>query len=50
MDPHIPSDSQSVKDAHKELKCNFSKNIIKKKEEEERVYALTEGSARFLTG
>lgn len=48
MDPHIPPDSQSAKDAHKELRFNFSKNIIKKNKEE-RVYALTEGSAHFLT-
>lgn len=30
MDPHIPSDSQSVKDAHKELRCNFSKKSLKR--------------------
>lgn len=30
MDPHIPSDSQSVKDAHKELRCNFPKKSLKR--------------------
>lgn len=30
MDPHIPSDSQSLKDAHKELRCDFSKKSLKR--------------------